>query len=151
MKTYLLITRNAIYTPLTENNIIPPFIMCESPLLVNDVARIHCGEDVSHKGTLHYYSVRRHWAEDPPKTGWDILIFPNSNSYTRRDWEHQSYWSNIPHPRLDILRHILQCIWTGRGKFYWPNNRYDITTTKAKKTLGWTRCLWDHCVSWTVR
>ena len=31
-----------------ENNLIPPFIMCEAGLLVDDVASICCGENVSH-------------------------------------------------------------------------------------------------------
>ena len=43
MNTYLLMTRNSIYIPSMENNLIPPFLMREYGLLVNDVARIHCG------------------------------------------------------------------------------------------------------------
>ena len=47
MKTYLLITRNAIYIPSMENNLIPSFLMSEAGILLNDVASIHCGEYVS--------------------------------------------------------------------------------------------------------
>ena len=47
MKNYLLIMRNEIYIPSMENNLILPFLMRESSLLVNDVASIHFGEDMS--------------------------------------------------------------------------------------------------------
>ena len=36
-----------LYITLMENNLIPPFIMHEAGILVNDVVRIHCGENVS--------------------------------------------------------------------------------------------------------
>ena len=49
MKTYPLVMRNVIYMPSMEKNLITPFLMRESGLLLNDVARIHCVEDVSHK------------------------------------------------------------------------------------------------------
>ena len=49
MNTYLLIMRNVIYIPSMENNIITPFIISESGLLVNYVASIHFREDVSHE------------------------------------------------------------------------------------------------------
>ena len=46
MKTYILIMRNALYIPTMKHNLIPPFIMREAGLVVNDVPRIHCGEGV---------------------------------------------------------------------------------------------------------
>ena len=47
MKVYLLISINALYVPLMQYNLIPPFIMREAGLVVNDVPRIHCEEDVT--------------------------------------------------------------------------------------------------------
>ena len=47
MKTYILIMRNALYIPTMKHNLIPPFIMREAGLVVNDVPRIHCGEGVT--------------------------------------------------------------------------------------------------------
>ena len=47
MKTYLLIVRNALHVPSMQHNLIPPFIMREAGLVVNDVPRIHCGEEVT--------------------------------------------------------------------------------------------------------
>ena len=47
MKTYILIMRNALYVPTMKHNLIPPFILREAGLVVNDVPRIHCGEGVT--------------------------------------------------------------------------------------------------------
>lgn len=43
-QTFILIARNALYVPTMENNLIPPFIMREGGLTVNDTAKIHCIE-----------------------------------------------------------------------------------------------------------
>ena len=48
MNTYLWITRNVLYITSMDDNLVPPFLMHESGILVNDVTRIHCGEDMSH-------------------------------------------------------------------------------------------------------
>ena len=45
MKTYLLTVRNALYVPSMTHNLIPPFIMREAGLTVNDVPRIHTKVD----------------------------------------------------------------------------------------------------------
>ena len=46
-KTWVLILKNALYVPTMERNLIPPFIIREAGLQVNDVPRIHCGEDLN--------------------------------------------------------------------------------------------------------
>ena len=43
-KTYILMFRNALHVPSMENNLIPPFIMREAGLLVNDVPKIHADD-----------------------------------------------------------------------------------------------------------
>ena len=40
-KTYLLIVRNALHIPSMDNNLIPPFIMREAGISVNDTPKIH--------------------------------------------------------------------------------------------------------------
>ena len=40
-KTYLLVARNALYVPSMQNNLLPPFILREAGLHVNDVPKIH--------------------------------------------------------------------------------------------------------------
>ena len=44
MKTYILIARNALYVESMDNNLVPPFIMRESGLEVNEVPKIHASE-----------------------------------------------------------------------------------------------------------
>ena len=46
MKTYILIARNDLHVPSMDHNLIPPFIMREAGITVNDKARIHCGEEM---------------------------------------------------------------------------------------------------------
>ena len=45
-KAWVLILKNALYVPTMERNLIPPFIIREAGLQVNNVPRIHCGEDL---------------------------------------------------------------------------------------------------------
>ena len=50
MKTYILTVRNALHVPSMEHNLIPPFIMREAGLVINDVPRIHTRtEDLTNK------------------------------------------------------------------------------------------------------
>ena len=39
---YALVLRNALYVELMDHHFIPPFIIREARLVVNDVAKIHC-------------------------------------------------------------------------------------------------------------
>ena len=41
-QTYLLVVRNALCVPSMEHNLIPPFILRESGLVLNDTPKIHC-------------------------------------------------------------------------------------------------------------
>ena len=43
-ETTILIVRNALHVPSMEHNLIPPFLMRESGLVVNDVPKIHCSD-----------------------------------------------------------------------------------------------------------
>ena len=43
-ETYLLVVRNALCVPTMEINLIPPFILREAGLILNDVPKIHCDE-----------------------------------------------------------------------------------------------------------
>ena len=40
-KSYILVLRNALYVPLMDNNLIPPFMPREMGVTVNDVPKIH--------------------------------------------------------------------------------------------------------------
>ena len=41
-KEYMLVIRNALCIPSMSNNLIPPFIMQETGIVVNECAKIHC-------------------------------------------------------------------------------------------------------------
>ncbi len=43
-RTYILLVRNALYMPGLENNLLPPFILRQAGLQVNDTAKIHCAD-----------------------------------------------------------------------------------------------------------
>ena len=43
-KTYILVIRNALYVPSMTNNLIPPFILREAGIEVNDVPKIHMAD-----------------------------------------------------------------------------------------------------------
>ena len=43
-QTSILIVRNALHIPTMDTNLIPPFIMRERGIIVNDKAKIHCGD-----------------------------------------------------------------------------------------------------------
>ena len=42
--TYLLVARNALCVPSMNHNLIPPFIMQEAGLVVNETPKIHCDD-----------------------------------------------------------------------------------------------------------
>ena len=41
-ETYLLVVRNALCVPTMEINLIPPFVLREAGLILNDTPKIHC-------------------------------------------------------------------------------------------------------------
>ena len=41
MKSYILVLRNALYVEAMSNNLIPPFVLREAGLFVNETAKIH--------------------------------------------------------------------------------------------------------------
>ena len=43
-KSYILVVRNALYCPEMDHNLIPPFIMREAGIVVNDVPKIHTND-----------------------------------------------------------------------------------------------------------
>ena len=43
-ETYLLVVRNALCVPTMEINLIPPFILREAGLVLNDTPKIHCDD-----------------------------------------------------------------------------------------------------------
>ena len=46
MTTYILAVKNALHVPSMEHNLVPPFILREAGLVVNDVPKLHTKQDV---------------------------------------------------------------------------------------------------------
>jgi hypothetical protein len=76
---YLLILRNAIYVPAMVNNLIPPFIMREAGIKVNDVPKIHV-EDPS--ANDHAIIFSETGFRIPLKLWGVFLYFPTSKPST---------------------------------------------------------------------
>ena len=47
-KEYILVVQNALQVPSMSNNLIPPFIMRENGIMVNECAKIHCEDPTQH-------------------------------------------------------------------------------------------------------
>ena len=47
-KEYILVILNALRVPSMKNNLIPPFIMRENGIMVNECAKIHCEDPTRH-------------------------------------------------------------------------------------------------------
>ena len=52
-QVYLLVFKNVLYIESMDDNLIPPFILREAGLIVNDTAKIHCGDAVTENITLY--------------------------------------------------------------------------------------------------
>ena len=57
MKTYILIARNALHIPSMENNLIPPFIMREAAVTVNDTAKIHTKDPTVEDHSIYFEEI----------------------------------------------------------------------------------------------
>lgn len=74
-KVYILMFHNAIFVKEMENNLIPPFIMREAGMIVDDVPKIHCSTP-----TKYNHSLRWPEKKGPAhsfKTVWYLFIFPH--------------------------------------------------------------------------
>ena len=84
-KTYILMFRNALHVPSMENNLVPPFIMREAGLLVNDVPKIHADDP----------EIKEHSIAFPDSTDlriplqlWVIFSFFHSRIPTSNEIRH---------------------------------------------------------------
>ena len=53
-KSHLLLIKNALYVPSNVNNLIPPFMMREAGVIVNDTPRIHVDDPTNEDHTLYF-------------------------------------------------------------------------------------------------
>jgi hypothetical protein len=127
-KEYILLVRNALHVPAMEQNLIPPFVMREAGIIVNDTPKIHMKnptiedhslyfEETSFRipmalwGTFSYFPTRAPTNDELAACDDVYLLTPNgiwnphSDSYSRNeemmtDWEGQMV---EPQHRKEIL------------------------------------------------
>ena len=59
-REYMLVIQNALWVPSMSNNLIPPFIMWENGIIVNECDKIHCEDPTreDHAIILNGYDLR---------------------------------------------------------------------------------------------
>ena len=80
-KTYILVLRNALYAPSMDHNLIPPFMLREMGVTVNDVPKIHKDDP-----TVDYHAIT--FAETGfriPLSLWGIFSYFPTSKPTHND------------------------------------------------------------------
>ena len=85
-KTYILVIRNALYVPSMKNNLIPPFILREAGIEVNDVPKIHTKDPDETAHSLYFSETNFRL----PLSLWGIFSYlpvtkPSVNELTSND------------------------------------------------------------------
>ena len=122
MKTYILIGRNALHVKSMETNLVPPFIMREAGIELNDVPKIHVphAEAKDHSiyfkevdlriplslwGIFSYFTSRKPSEKELEEC--DKIFFtpdgpewnPHCDSYARNEENHLDWQGNIIEPK----------------------------------------------------
>ena len=56
-ETFILIIRNALHIKTMHHNLIPPFIMREGGVIVNDIPKMHCSKNQSIEAATNSHDV----------------------------------------------------------------------------------------------
>jgi len=121
-KTYILVAHNALYVPTMDHNLIPPFLLREAGLFVNDTPKIHVLDpDISDHsiyfenanlriplalwGIFSYFPTRRPNVKDLQSDYNEVLLLtpdgpwnPNSDVYARNEENMLDHLGNITEP-----------------------------------------------------
>ena len=79
-KEYILVVQNALRVPSMSNNLIPPFIMRENGIMVNECAKIHCEDPTRHD---HAIIFKRICPLHTTTTTWSILLLYHEETRCR--------------------------------------------------------------------
>jgi len=83
-KTYILMFRNALHVPSMDNNLIPPFIMREAGITVNDIPKIHANDPESKDHSIAFPDTDLRI----PLQLWGIFSFFHSRIPTSDEIKH---------------------------------------------------------------
>ena len=120
-KSYILVVQNAIHVPSMENNLIPPFMMREARIVINEKAKIHTDDlkDLDHSitsnsagfriplyiwGIFSYFSTSQPMREDL-LAGHDVYVLspskwdPHSEAYGQNEANMTDWEGNVKEPK----------------------------------------------------
>ena len=119
-QTYILVIRNCLHIPLMENNLIPPFLIREVGIVIQDVPKIHVDGTLvsdhsiffkkaglriplSLTGVFSYLLVRRPTLTEMEESDKVLVITPNSDT-----WDpHSDVYDRNEENMLDWEGHII--------------------------------------------
>jgi hypothetical protein len=73
-ESYILVIRNTLYVPSMKNNLLPPFIMRQEGIKLNDTPKIQVDAPTVKE---HSIIVPRNWFLNPVVTMGYFFIFPH--------------------------------------------------------------------------
>jgi hypothetical protein len=121
-KTYILVAHNALYVPTMDHNLIPPFLLREAGLIVNETPKIHVPDpDISDHsiyfeqaklriplalwGIFSYFPTQRPTVKDLQSDYNEVLLItpdgpwnPNTDVYARNEENMLDHLGNITEP-----------------------------------------------------
>ena len=133
-KSYVLVVQNAIHMPSMDNNLIPPFMMREAGIMVNEKAKIHMDnpKDLDHStmlnstgfwiplylwGIFSYFSTQHPMREDL-LAGHDIYVLspskwdPHSEVYGQNKANMTNWEGNVKEPKDRLYQVVIDEIET---------------------------------------
>ena len=75
-RTYVLVIRNALLIPSMDHNLLPPFLVREACLFLDETPKF--------QSTDPSRDNRRDGNEDPPSVKWDLLLLPDEIAHLGR-------------------------------------------------------------------
>ena len=121
-KSYILVARNALHVPTMSHNLVPPFILREAGIVVDDVPKIHQEEpDVTHHslyfsgpglriplalwGVFSYFPTRKPTERDLICDNNEVILLspdgiwnPHTDVFARNEENMLDYEGNITEP-----------------------------------------------------
>ena len=151
LKTFVLMFRNALHVPDLEHNLIPPFILREAGIKVNEAAKIHCPNPTVNdhaiivddhnltiplqlNGTFSYFHTRTPTLEDleegtvilfsPDTSEWD----PYSHNFEAREESMTDWNGEIMNQKYKKSRR--------ESRYDWDIYEKDIDKVIASSVIG---------------
>ena len=156
-KTYILVVRNAIYLKSMENNLLPPFLLREAGIIINDRPKIHTDDPTTNDhaiifpttgfkiqlslwGVFSYFSTQKP-KEDDLLAGFDTYVLtpsvwnPHSDAYATNE-ANMIDWEGNMRERKDRVTVIIDDLPDPLDQ----NNQYVVSSAEAAKIDDVCKC-----------